>query len=64
MPDMYSNADVICMLQAVYEQNKQILAHIEGVEKAFKEVAQLTTETLGEFMNSPMSGMLGKLMGR
>lgn len=59
----YSNADIICMLQHIYEQNKQILEHVAGIERAFREVADTTTEAMG-MLDGPLASMLGKLMGR
>lgn len=60
----YSNADIVDMLQVLHEQNTKILEHVAGIEAAFKEVAETTSEAMGMLGDSPLGSLMGKLMGR
>lgn len=62
--DAYTLTDVVCMQMYLYQQSKQILAHVAGIEQAFREVANTTEQAMGMLGNSPIGGMLAKLMGR
>lgn len=48
----------------ILEKQADILAHVQGIENAFREVAASTTEAMQSLSESPIGGILGRLMGR
>jgi hypothetical protein len=57
-------ADIVCMQQHLYEQNRQIMQHVAGIENAIRTIAESTQDAMQSLADSPIGGLLSKVMGR